>query len=85
MLLKQDKIIRHFDRLSSLTTDVRNLYRPFVSLALLGPLQINLGDPLGSQAIRGIVESTGWKVYTSRPAGFPRMIILGLNWSLPQT
>jgi origin recognition complex subunit 4 len=30
MLLKQDKVVRHFDRLTSLTTDVRNLYRPFV-------------------------------------------------------
>ena len=34
MLLKQDKVIRYFDRLTGLTTDVRSLYRPFVSVFL---------------------------------------------------
>jgi len=30
-LLKHDKVVRGFERLCSLTTDVRLLYRPFVS------------------------------------------------------
>jgi origin recognition complex subunit 4 len=34
MLLKQDKLVRYMSRLVGLTTDVRNLYRPFVSSVL---------------------------------------------------
>lgn len=31
MLLDQDKVVKAMDRLSGLTTDVRTIYRPFVS------------------------------------------------------
>jgi hypothetical protein len=31
MLLEHEKVVRYLDRLCGLTTDVRNLYRPFVS------------------------------------------------------
>lgn len=36
MLLDHERVARTLDRLCDLTTDVRNLYRPFVSDTVVG-------------------------------------------------
>ncbi|WWD03936.1 hypothetical protein V865_001994 [Kwoniella europaea PYCC6329] len=73
MLLKVDRIKRNLDRLTGLTTDVRNLYRPFI-LPVLSVLSSKI-DFMSIQELADSVisqiEGAGWGLQLSKLKGLP--------------
>ncbi|KAK6909121.1 hypothetical protein I203_103136 [Kwoniella mangroviensis CBS 8507] len=73
MLLKVDRMKRNLDRLTGLTTDVRNLYRPFI-LPVLSVLSSKI-DFMSIQELADSVisqiEGAGWGLQLNKLKGLP--------------
>ncbi|ORY31628.1 origin recognition complex subunit 4 C-terminus-domain-containing protein, partial [Naematelia encephala] len=72
-LLEHEKIGRYLDRLTGLSTDVRNLYRPFIkpmSEILCGTLDF-LSIPDLTTSILNQLELSGWGLQQSKLKGLP--------------
>ncbi|EIW72136.1 hypothetical protein TREMEDRAFT_20901, partial [Tremella mesenterica DSM 1558] len=72
-LLEHPQIIQHLDRLTGLTTDVRNVYRPFiipVSKVLAGELDFISVQSI-AQSILDQIEGSGWGLQLAKLKGLP--------------
>ncbi|WWC64824.1 uncharacterized protein I303_107438 [Kwoniella dejecticola CBS 10117] len=72
-LLKQERMRRHLDRLTGLTTDVRNLYRPFIhpiTSILSGQIEY-LSVPDVVDGVLSQIEGAGWGIQLSKLRGLP--------------
>ncbi|WWD19842.1 hypothetical protein CI109_104309 [Kwoniella shandongensis] len=72
-LLEDDRIKRNLDRLTGLTTDVRNLYRPFIvpMMEVLDSKLDFLSIPEVFDNVLAQIEGAGWGLQTSKIRGLP--------------
>ncbi|RSH91480.1 hypothetical protein EHS25_009779 [Saitozyma podzolica] len=71
MLLEHEKVVRYLDRLCGLTTDVRNLYRPFIvpiSEIIAGQLDF-LSIPGMADSVLKQVDGAGWGLANAKLKG----------------
>ncbi|GFZ51043.1 hypothetical protein JCM24511_08801 [Saitozyma sp. JCM 24511] len=71
MLLEHEKVVRYLDRLCGLTTDIRNLYRPFIvpiSEVIAGQLDF-LSIPAMAESVLKQVDGAGWGLANAKLKG----------------
>ncbi|KAK4684451.1 origin recognition complex subunit 4, partial [Tremellales sp. Uapishka_1] len=73
MLLDHERIVRAFDRLAGLSTDVRSVYRPFIVpiMEILANQLDFLSIPKVLDSILDQVEGAGWGIQSSKLKGLP--------------